>query len=198
MLNKEELNKALRLLGSKMDLNNAGHYELVVCGGASLIMEGFSMGVTKDVDVIGVAERTGDMQITVKELSELPDRLVSLAREVASDLGLPERWLNTDASGLVRLGLPQGFQKRMKTSKFSESLTVHFAGRYDLIHFKLYAAADSGPGRHVEDLLRLSPSVKEIKEASDWAMTHDVSDGFRRMLKDMLEKLGYGKIAERI
>ena len=52
-------------------------------------------------------------------------------------------------------------------------LTGHFTGRFDQIHFKLYASVDRG-GYHIEDLRALSPSHDELEAAARWAMTHDV------------------------
>ncbi|MEA3506816.1 MAG: hypothetical protein U9R36_04940 [Elusimicrobiota bacterium] len=198
MLNKSKLKEALSLLAGKMELHGFRPYEILVCGGAALIMNGFIKGVTKDVDAIGVVERSGTGEFKIKEFREIPADLMVLIKEISEDLKLPGNWLNTEASGLVRYGLPEGFMERAVTETFGKCLQVHFAGRLDLIYFKLYAAADSGPGRHTEDLMILSPSKREIEEASKWALTHDTSPGFREILKDMLRKLGYGKIAERI
>jgi hypothetical protein len=198
MLNKEKLKEALSLLAGKMELRGFSRYEILVCGGAALIMEGFIKGVTKDVDAIGVVERRGDGAVKIEEFRKRPADLMKLVKEISEDLKLPGNWLNTEASGLVRYGLPEGFMERAVTETFGKCLKVHFAGRLDLIFFKLYASADSGPGRHTEDLMILSPSEREIEEASRWALTHDVSPGFREILKDMLKKLGYEKIAERI
>jgi hypothetical protein len=40
--------------------------------------------------------------------------------------------------------------------------------------------------------------LDEMEMAARWAMTHDVSDGFRATLRDMLSKLGYGDVADRL
>jgi hypothetical protein len=34
--------------------------------------------------------------------------------------------------------------------------------------------------------------------AAEWAMTHDVSEGFRLVLRSMYEQLGYKDAAERV
>ncbi len=49
-------------------------------------------------------------------------------------------------------------------------LWVGVAGRLDLIHFKLYAAADDiGPAsRHSSDLLALRPTPDELAAARTW------------------------------
>lgn len=53
-------------------------------------------------------------------------------------------------------------------------------------------------GHHVDDLMDLKPSNKEIEQAALWSMTHDISEGFRLVLKDLLKKLGFQNVSERI
>lgn len=62
-----------------------------------------------------------------------------------------------------------------------------------LLHFKLYAAVDRG-GYHITDLLALAPTDEEIRQAAQWTLTHDVSDGFQTMLGLLLKELGYEQI----
>ncbi len=38
----------------------------------------------------------------------------------------------------------------------------------------------------------------ELTQAVRWTLTHDVSPGFRMLLKRLLETLGYGNVAEKI
>jgi hypothetical protein len=58
------------------------------------------------------------------------------------------------------------------------------------------AIADQGPGKHVNDLLALEPDVDEIKAAVEWTRSHDPSDGFRVVLTDMLNALGFADVIE--
>jgi hypothetical protein len=62
-------------------------------------------------------------------------------------------------------------------------------GHYDQIHFKLYAAVDQGPGKHLDDLLSLNPTADEIERAAHWTMTHDVSESFKQNLKSLVNYL---------
>ncbi|MCL4407801.1 MAG: hypothetical protein M1542_07385 [Thermotogae bacterium] len=80
---------------------------------------------------------------------------------------------------------------------YGEYLTVYYISRIDQIYFKLYASVDRG-GYHVEDLKKLKPSAEEIENAARWSMTHDVSDGYREILKDFLERMGYYDVARKI
>lgn len=61
----------------------------------------------------------------------------------------------------------------------------------------MYASADRG-GHHLDDLMALKPKNKEIEQAALWSMTHDVSESFRLVLKDLLEKLGFKDVCEKI
>ena len=70
-------------------------------------------------------------------------------------------------------------------------LEVHLPGRFDLICFKVYAAADQGPrSKHFGDLQALEPSGAELLNAARWAMTHDPSSGFRDLLIATLQAFG--------
>jgi len=93
--------------------------------------------------------------------------------------------------------LAEAFMNRAKKVKFGKRITVYFASRYDQVFFKVYAAADRG-GYHVDDLLTLNPTEEEMLAAARWCLTHDTSDGFKKILRDMYEKLGYEKVAKQI
>lgn len=56
---------------------------------------------------------------------------------------------------------------------------------YDLIFFKLFAAADSGGPNsgHYKDLIALRPSASELSEAASWVETQDASSDFPGILK---------------
>ena len=84
------------------------------------------------------------------------------------------------------------------TRKFGKKLIVHFLGRYDQIHFKLYASVDQGAGKHFDDLFALKPTSEEIEQAARWSVTHDVSEGFKGSLKILLSHMGFNDVAERL
>ncbi len=151
---------------------------------------------TRDIDIVALASPQG-----LISPDPLPKDLEKAAAEAAEDLGLPDNWLNNGPSrgegGLFQMGLPEGMQGRWHTRPYGSHLTAHFIGRLDQIHFKLYAAADRG-GYHVEDLLALEPTSEEMVAAAQWAMTHDVSEGFASILKDMLRSIGYADAADRL
>lgn len=192
-INSELLDKSLFLLNSRLKTTGSSLYELVVCGGSSLIATNLaSRATTKDVDIVAMRKDK-----ILFDPDPLPNELVKAAETVRQTLGLPEDWFNTGPADLFRMGLPAGFEARLISKTYGECLIVHFIGRIDQIHFKLYASVDRG-GYHVEDLLALNPLVEELITAGKWTRTHDVSDGYYHMLKSMLMQLGWDNAAERV
>ncbi|MDA3793189.1 MAG: DUF6036 family nucleotidyltransferase [Elusimicrobia bacterium] len=85
MLNKKELHKYLSLLAKKIEFRGKGTYNLVVCGGASMIYTGFSAATTKDVDIIGIIDKRLTGNNSIKECTELPFVLKQMVFEIATD-----------------------------------------------------------------------------------------------------------------
>jgi hypothetical protein len=193
-LNTERLDEALTLLAERLKLTAAEPQELVVCGGSSLIARGYVSRVTRDVDVVARRVHGADLV----SARPLPPLLVEAAARVAVDLGLPDRWLNDGPADLFEMGLPAGLVERLQSRTYGSHLTVWFIDRIDQIHFKLYAAADQGPGQHVDDLLALNPTDDELLAAARWTFSHDVSPGFRSLVRDMLIQLGHAKVANQL
>lgn len=164
-------------------------YSIVVVGGSALIALGLVTRSTRDVDVVALH---ADGELISAE--KLPEGLVAAAEIVAADFGLPRDWLNSAPAGMLRWGLPNGFLERAVRRSYGEALQTLFASRLDQIHFKLYAVADSGPGRHLEDLRSLDPSEDELLQAARWSMTHDPSPGYRQVLEKVLEHLGVERV----
>ncbi len=198
VLDKTLVERAFRLLGQTLELEDVESFHIVVCGGASLIASSLVARTTKDVDVVALLD-SSDQLVSP---APLPEALLDAAATVAEDLALPADWLNNGPSrgigGLFQMGLPQGLASRLQRRDYGSRLSVHFVGRLDQIFFKVYAAVDQGPGRHAADLTSLQPTDSEIAAAARWAMTHDVSDGFRMVLKQMISGLGYSHVADKL
>lgn len=96
------------------------------------------------------------------------------------------------------MGLPAGFVGRLTGKNYGSRLAVHFIGRLDQIHFKLCAAADQRDGTHLTDLKALDPSAAELEAAARWAMTYDVSEGFKMVMQELLTQLGHESVAKTI
>jgi hypothetical protein len=167
----------LRVLGSQA--------EIVVIGGSALTALGLVRRATRDVDLLAIAEN-GELRLA----EPLPQDLLAARAAVAADFGLAEDWLNAGPTDLLKWGLPGEFMSRVVTRSYGTALIVHFANRFDQIHFKLFAMVDQGGGRHETDLRALSPTRGELIAAARWSVTQDPSDGYRTVLADALRILG--------
>jgi len=184
LIDRDRAEEILQALGQQLQASDAT-YELVVIGGTAMQVLGFIQRPTRDVDVVGLLEGP-----SIVPADPLPEPLVDAAERVAIDFGLPANWLNAGPADLARQGLPEGFQVRWQTRSFGQNLTVHFAGRLDQIHLKLYAMVDQGSGRHETDLRARDPTTEELRMAARWTRTHDPSPGFREVLLAVLKHLG--------
>ena len=193
-LNKSRIEAVFHLLGERLQSENLGPFRLVICGGASLISMSLISRATSDVDIVALM---GEENKLISP-DPLPHALVKNAEIVAEDLGLDEHWLNTGPKDLFQMGLPEGFLQRLTKREYGTNLTVYFAGRLDQIHFKVYAAADQGPGKHLTDLQSLNPTSIELEQAAKWAKTHDVSEAFHNTLRSMFIEMGHENVARRI
>lgn len=194
---KGAIERVLRALAERLDLGRSPRVALAVCGGAALHVRGLmTRGVTRDVDAFAIVRLRGRKRVLIKP-DPLPDFLVREAAVVARDFELPPTWLNSGPAGVLDLGLPKGLASRLHPVTYGKRLTIYWLDRRDQVHFKLYAAADDGPGgRHVADLLALEPTRAELESAARWAMTHDPSEGFRQALENCLRHIGHEDVAD--
>jgi hypothetical protein len=194
---REEIESILKALGEQLEILTPEPVEILVCGGSALNVLGFIRRATKDVDVMAYVHRNKEGKVSLIKADPLRPELMEASRRVARDFNLPENWLNAGPASTGDFGLPEGLMERVITRAFGKKLVIHFLGRYDQIHFKLYAAADQGPGKHLDDLLALQPTVEELEKAARWSMTHDVSEGYKQTLQGLLIHLGYEDVAKR-
>jgi hypothetical protein len=185
-MNRSALESALGALGEVLAQRGLA-YEVVLVGGGNLLLRGIISRPTKDGDLLG--QRLEDGRIV--QIRRLPDGLSRAVADVASAYGLAGDWLNIGPEALLELGLPPGFAERLSRRDFG-ALTIWVAGTYDLICFKLYAAADHWPtrDRHLADLRALKPRRAQLLSAALWTRTHDSSPDFRTLLVAVLADLG--------
>ena len=195
---QKDIETILSALGEQLESSSVEPIELLVCGGSALIFLGLAQRTTKDVDILAYVKKTEAGDISFIKATPLKEEFIAAAKKVARDFNLPENWINTGPTSAVDLGLPDRLMERATTREFGRKLTIHFLGRYDQIHFKLYAAVDQGAGVHYEDLLTLKPTAEELEQAARWSMTHDVSEGYQQILKDLLNHMGYSNVAKRL
>jgi Nucleotidyltransferase of unknown function (DUF6036) len=194
MISIENLNEILTAFDRQISLHGGSRIDLVVCGGTALFALGLAERTTRDVDVLGCYTVQGGIA-RIDKIGPFPEWFKSAARTVQRDFNLAEDWINTGPENQLETGLPEGFEERLVRKSYGTHFTIYYISRYDQIHFKLYAAIDLG-GYHVDDLFNLRPTVSEMRAATKWVLTQDVSDGFRLILKDFLNKKGYHGIAQ--
>ena len=195
---QKDIETILSALGEQLEGLSVEPLELIVCGGSALIFLGLVHRTTKDVDILAYVKRTTSGGTSFFKATPLKEEFIAAAKKVARDFNLPENWINTGPTSAVDLGLPDGLMGRITTKKYGRKLTIHFLGRYDQIHLKLYAAVDQGAGIHFDDLLSLNPTLEELEQAARWSMTHDVSEAYRQSLKDLLSHMGFSNVAKEL
>jgi hypothetical protein len=178
-----DLENALITLGKLLRDKNLD-YQVVAIGGGGLLLMGLMIRTTKDLDLVALVDK-GEF-ISAKPL---PAPLIQAIEEVAVAFNMSKDWINTGPSDLLALGLPKGFKSRMRTISYG-GLTLHLAGRFDQICFKLYATVDQGPtSKHYADLKHLKPNKHELAEAKQWCITHDTSEDFFKELEAVINEL---------
>ena len=193
-IDKEILEEALALLAELIEDQEPQHY--VVCGGSSLLALGLiRRTTTKDVDVLASLE---DGRLV--SARPLPEWLFKAVRQASKDFGLMENWFNTGPSddSFFKFGFPEGLIDRLTTRDYGSKLRISYISRYDQIFFKLYATADSGPGRHYQDLQDLDPSADELLAAARWTRSQDPSEGFRFVLGEVLKSMGHERLIDQL
>ena len=187
-----KLHEALHLLNEQLELQGADAVSLVVCGGSALIAVGLVSRTTRDVDVVAMVQDG-----ILKYAEPLPPHVTEAAGRVAEILNLPSDWLNNGPASQFLLGMPEGLAARLHRAVIGHKLTVYYIDRLDQIYFKTFASADRG-GYHLSDLKALEPTDDELWQAARWCMGQDVSEGFRYILKEMLNHMGRRDVSDRI
>jgi uncharacterized nucleotidyltransferase DUF6036 len=121
-LSRADIIRALNALSAELQSQGA-RYELVIFGGAALVLVYGARQATKDVD--GIVLGRADAAV-----------LRSAAKAVATSLGLPSDWLNDGAKGYVH-GIAIG-----ATILDTASLAVRAAAPEQLLAMKLCAWRD--------------------------------------------------------
>ena len=183
MMDDKEITSYLKHLAKVYDELKGEPLEVSICGGAALNLLGYIKRTTRDIDIVA------------PEI--LPAEFEEAVKITANYFGLKPDWINQGPIDLLRVGLPRGFHDRCKKFEFHSRLTICAADRFDQIHFKLYASIDRG-GYHLQDLKALKPAEDELVMAVEWCLTHDVSEPFKELTKDFLEKNGWRNVAEKV
>jgi len=194
----ENINEILSRLNQKMVYAELDPLHLVVCGGAALVAIGLVARGTQDVDIVALLRATR-ANLEILENKSLPTEVERLVAEIGLELGIRKDWLNFDASPLIDFGFPPEMTKRLIKKPYGLCLTVYFISRFDQVHFKMFAAMDPKDGtRHLGDLLDLKPRENEVTAAVAWLLGRKTSPEFKSGLFQVLERIGYERIAKQI
>ena len=197
---KSGIEETLKRLNAKMVYAELKPVELVSCGGASLNLMGWVSRTTSDVDILCAAQVTAKGKVRLLPRTTLPSRFTDLVAEVGRELGLKDEWLNFGPAPLLKFGLPDGLETRLKRKSYGRCLALHVIGRLDQIHLKLYAVMDPKTRieTHLGDLMDLEPTKAEARAAVDWLLNRKASADFRRKLKQVLDRIGHEELAQEI
>ena len=190
----ETLQQALSALAGFLEADGAAPESLVVIVGSALITLGIVSRTTKDVDIMAGVDPVRGL-VDPRPMSAA---LIDAADKVARELQLDPHWLNTGPADQVRAGLPEGFLSRLTRHDYGPCLTIFFPDRFDLIHLKLFAIMDQGPGRHSRDLQALQPTGDELLMAARWVLTQDAGEAFPQIVRNTLTAIGHGNLAARL
>lgn len=169
-IHRANLDALLGALGDELGARGSSAHLLVI-GGSALVAGAFGARATRDVDVVAFVIG-GELHTA----EPLPAALAAAAAAVRRNFSLEAGWLNAGPTSLMSTasGLPGGILDRALTQQFGASLTVSFAGRRDLIFFKVYALTDRGEARDLADLRTLAPEPEELQAAARWVRTHNM------------------------
>lgn len=197
---KQGIEGALKRLNVKMVYARMEPVELVSCGGASLNLMGWVSRSTSDVDIICAALVDANGKVKLLPGIPLSPKFTELIAEVGHELGINEEWLNFGPAPLMEFGLPSGLEDRLKRLSYGPCLALHMVSRLDQIHLKIYATMDpkTRMETHLGDLLDLEPTEAEAQAAVDWLLSRKTSRDFRGKLKQVLDRIGHEKLAERL
>jgi hypothetical protein len=164
-MDKQELTEVLRDLDKQL----LSSYDLILVGGAAMILHFGASRATRDVDVLLLR---GDM-------AELRQAVTAVARE----RNLPENWLSDAVKGFADI-LPRDFYHRLVPLDLPlEHLRVYVLGQSEQVAMKIVALRE----QDLEDLELLLPQMSEADKAALVTIMHHVGT-FR---PDWAQKIRY-------
>ncbi len=180
---KESILKYLKSLSETYETLGGTFLSVAICGGAALNILDIVHRTTQDIDLVSP--------------EHLPPLFTEASNITAQYFNLKSDWINQGPVDLLKMGLPEGYFERCHPLTLGGNITWLITSRFDQIHFKLYASIDRG-GYHVQDLVALKPSSEELIQAVQWCFTQDVSEPFRLLTLDFLQKHGWKNAAQKL
>jgi hypothetical protein len=198
MKGKSAIKEALQRLNARMVYADMVPLDLVACGGATLNLLGLISRPTVDVDILAIARIDPRRKVVLLPHAPLPEGFLELVAMIGRELGIMPTWLNFGPSTLLKFGLPQGMEKRLRRKSYGACLTLHLLSRFDQVALKIYAAMDPKDGeRHLADLVDIEPRKPEAEAAVKWLLNRRTGSDFRSKLNEVLERIGHEKIARK-
>jgi hypothetical protein len=169
--NQKDVETMLAALGEQLEGLLNEPIEIIVCGGSALNVLGLVQRATEDVDILAYVVRNTKGSVSFVKAEPLLDELSMASKKVARDFNLPDKWFNPGPASAVDLGLPEGLMERVVTKGYGRKLIVHYLGRYDQIHFKIYAAVDQGSGKAPGRFISFKTNLRRDRKCCP--MEHD-------------------------
>ena len=172
----------LGALGEQLEARRVS-LEIVVIGGSALTALGLVRRVTRDVDVLAIADK-GELRLA----EPLPEALLSARAAVARDFGLDESWLNAGPTELLKWGLPDGLMARVVTRRYGPpwAFTSLGASTRSTSSCSPWSIKEAAVTRRT---CALEPTHAELVSAARWSLTQDPSPGYRSVLDEALRYL---------
>jgi hypothetical protein len=177
---KVALAQLLALLADTLRVTHPNNvYRLYVLGGTALSIMGHT-NQTLDVDVLTP--------------HPLPKEIHDAVKMVAKATHSSPEWLNDGVGRMfdqtVPTPLPAYFFESEREHRIAQNLILLMPTRQALISSKLLAASPAYT-KHTDDLMALTPTHKELREAVRFVLHCDESTPRRDDLKIIIHKLGH-------
>ena len=171
-MNKDLLKRALSRLDEIFVENDHKGATFLACGGGALILMGLITRDTVDLDVIEPSVN-GDV--------------LKFVSQVAKELKLDDRWLNSDCETLSR-DLPKGWKSDLAPLFGGRRVIVMGLSRQNIINTKFWALCDRSDD-DLEDLINLQPTENELNSAVVWTMPLDGHPDWSKHVQDCLGRV---------
>ena len=164
-MDRAELVQALH----ELDVSLAAPCDIIVIGGAAMILHFGARRATRDIDVLLLRGDAGELRRAVRDVAKLHD--------------LPDDWLSDAAKGFADI-LPPDFYHRLTPLPLPlQRLHVYVLGRPEQAAMKIVALRE----QDLEDLELLLPSMNEADQATLVATMHHVA----RFRPDWAQRIEY-------
>jgi len=164
-MDKHELVEVLRELDERL----SSSFDVILVGGAAMILHFGASRATRDVDVL----------VLRGDLTELREAV----KVVATERGVPEDWMNEAAKGFADI-LPPDFYHRLVPLEFPfRHLRLYALGHPEQVAMKIVALRE----QDLEDLEILMPQMSEPERKTLVRTVHHVG----RFRPDWAQKIRY-------